>query len=248
MSESLIVAKATTAFRHYHAVGTSHPGWLRAHNEDAILAKDELCLWVVADGMGGHSAGDVASQLVVDELANITLNADLLAATAGLEDKLISINSQLRAQGAVLGEKIVGSTVTTIFACDEAMACLWVGDSRAYHWRPGVAGGTHEGEFKRINQDHREAGLNARNQPSHMLTRALGAAERVVPQLQLIDSMRGDRVLICSDGLTDELSDSVIAATLAEHEDMNIAVEILRDRALNAGGRDNTSLILIEVT
>jgi len=138
--------------------------------------------------------------------------------------------------------------VVLIVACEDALACLWVGDSRAYHWRAGAGQKLTDGTLTRVNQDHRESALNSRNQPSHVLTRALGAAEYVIPQLQLIDSRRGDRVLICSDGLTDELNDSAIAATLAEHEDMEIAVEILRDRALNAGGRDNTSLILIEVT
>ncbi len=122
-------------------------GAKRKINEDAVLSRPDIGLWAVADGMGGHAAGDVASQAVIDALCQVTPDAALSDCVDAIEDKLLLVNQNLRRHGQeALGGRTLGTTVVSLFVLDGMGACLWAGDSRLYQYRAGV--------LRRVSHDH----------------------------------------------------------------------------------------------
>lgn len=224
-------------------------GNVRKHNEDAFLSQPEQAHWAVADGMGGHSAGDVASQSIVTALQRFEQQPQLSDSVDLLEEILQQTNQNLL-DLAGGGQKIIGSTVAGLVLLPDFYLLYWCGDSRIYLYRNGV--------LAQESVDHtytQELVAQGRLTPEdalihperNVITRAVGAADRLYIDMDIRNLHPGDRFLICSDGLDKELSDADIATFMAQLQTPleQLAQEML-DCCLARGGRDNITLILIE--
>lgn len=224
-------------------------GGKRKINEDALLARPEVGLWVVADGMGGHAAGDVASHAVVHPLGQMERPDALPDFVEAVEDTLMSVNQQLRDYARdQLGGRTVGSTVVTLLLSQRTGVCLWAGDSRLYRLR--------NGQLTRLSRDHSavqemvEAGAISqaeadRHPKSNVITRAVGGAEVLHVDSAVFAPEADDTYLLCSDGLYNEVAEDSIRRKLGL--DAEEATRRLIDEALDNGGRDNISLIIVKV-
>lgn len=224
-------------------------GGKRKINEDALLARPEAGLWVVADGMGGHSAGDVASNAVIHPLQQIERSESLSDFVEAVEDAILSVNQQLRDYARdQLGGRTVGSTVVSLILSQRTGICLWAGDSRLYRLR--------QGQLTRLSRDHSavqemvEAGAITqaeadRHPKSNVITRAVGGADTLFIDSAVFAPQAGDTYLLCSDGLYNEVSEDSIRRKLAL--DQEEAAQRLIDEALHNGGRDNVSLVIVKV-
>lgn len=223
----------------------SHVGAVRKNNEDSLLHRPELGIWAVADGMGGHSAGDVASQTVVECLGQITVNGSLSAMVDATEDKLLEANRRLLALAVDQHQRTIGSTAVALLACGNHVACLWAGDSRTYRIRGK--------RVERMTQDHAmvedlvASGLMSRDEASshpqaNRITRAIGAMPGLFVDVEIFALEPGDIYVLCSDGLYKELTDAEIAKTLNGDEQ---AVNALINLALERRARDNVSVIAV---
>ncbi len=239
----------TTPVR-WHSAGGTHLGTVRKVNEDAYLDLPQLGLWVVADGMGGHDAGDVASRLIVDDLRTCAPPPSREALLDDLDARLQSINARLqhyaagRAEGAV-----VGSTVAILIGYGREAICLWAGDSRIYRLR--------QGQLVQLTQDHSQVeelvklGLldraEAATHPAgNVITRAVGAMDNLVVDLVADEVADGDVYLLCSDGLNKALSDEEIARMLTGAECQS-AVDTLLRAALDHQATDNITAVVARV-
>jgi protein phosphatase len=222
-------------------------GLVRGVNEDACLDMSERGLWAVADGMGGHAAGDVASRMIVDALAMLRPLASLALFVAAARDALQTVNRRLREEAAVRRMGTIGSTVAVCLARGCQCTLLWAGDSRVYLYRNAT--------LQRLTRDHSQVEAlraqgyltaeEALNHPAHhLITRAVGAADWLELDESSVELCDGDMLLICSDGLTNEAQDADIAGALADG-DCEQAVQTMIDLALREGGHDNISVIVI---
>lgn len=227
----------------------SHVGLKRKVNEDAILALPEDGLWLVSDGMGGHEAGDYASRLIADMAASIPPGQPPAERMAGLRDALQKAHARIRQEAEMRGGKTIGATVVSLMLADGHFAGLWAGDSRIYLLRDGaiqmltsdhsfVAELVHAGQMTWDEAEH--------HPQSNAITRAVGVGD----ELEL-DKVRGvlqsgDRFLLCSDGLSKYATFSMLEKALRE-----MPIETISDRliqiALDGGGADNISVIVVEV-
>jgi protein phosphatase len=224
-------------------------GSKRKINEDALLARPEAGLWVVADGMGGHSAGDVASNAVVHPLSLIERGESLPDFVEAVEDSLLLVNQQLRDYARhELGGRTVGSTVVSLILSQRTGVCLWAGDSRLYRLR--------KGQLTRLSRDHSavqdmvEAGEISQAEADHhpksnVITRAVGAMEALFIDCAVFAPEPGDVYLLCSDGLYNEVAEDSIRRKLAYAPAE--AVQKLIDEALYNGGRDNVSVVVVRL-
>lgn len=222
----------------------------RKGNEDALLCLPERGLWAVADGMGGHEAGEVASAMVVEALANV-------AATEGLDNRLGRAEVALQAVNDSLGaisraqdqKRPMGSTVVALWIDEGRYACMWVGDSRAYCVRQGA--------IRQISRDHSlvqdlvEAGMldetQAEGHPNaNVLTRAVGASSRFQVDRVAGDVASGDVFVLASDGLTRLVTAEEIFATVSAHAP-GAAADHLLQMALRRGAPDNVTLVVVAV-
>lgn len=224
-------------------------GGKRKINEDSLLARPEIGLWVVADGMGGHAAGDVASNAVVHPLAQLEPPAVLADYVDAVEGLFMSVNQQLRDYANdQLGGRTVGSTVVSLILSQRTGICLWAGDSRLYRLR--------NGQLTRLSRDHSavqemvEAGAITqaeadRHPKSNVITRAVGGAEHLYVDAAVFAPEAGDTYLLCSDGLYNEVAEDSIRRKLALDAEEGTAKLI--DEALQNGGRDNISVVIVKV-
>ena len=229
----------------------THIGLVRQRNEDALLELPDLGLWAVADGMGGHQAGDFASASIVTALSAIDPPADLGDFVDAAAAELNAVDAALRARAAQFGPAaVIASTVVVLLANAAEFACLWAGDSRLYRWRAAQP----TGEFRQLTVDHSEvqemveAGLlrpeEAHRHPySNIVTRSVGGGRLEFGQLR--DAVRpGDRFLLCSDGLTNMVGDAEIAQELAAAPPREAALR-LRDHVLARGAVDNVTIVIV---
>lgn len=222
-------------------------GRVRSLNEDALLAYPPVFL--VADGMGGHAAGDVASRVVVEEFRQLAGRPAVVA-----DDVHACIRSAARRLRAELGQVSAGTTVAGVAVAEHDDGAYWlvfnVGDSRVYR----LAGGALE----QISVDHSvvqellDAGAidaaQAGDHPErHVVTRAVGTGRDPEPDYWLLPAGPTDRLLVCSDGLTTELSDDEIGRLLRAEDDPQAAAGALVDAALRAGGNDNVTVVVVDV-
>ena len=212
-------------------------GRRRTRNEDAYLDDVSNRLFVVADGLGGHPAGDVASQLTIDVVAE---RLDGYDPTDGLMDHLRDLldeanDSVVSASHEDASKRGMGTTaVIARISDDERLLTLaHVGDSRAYVLR--------DGELKQATRDHVMENMFGRT-----LTQAIGASDGIEPEAAEIPLEPGDRILLCTDGLTDMLDDDEIAAVLSSDRTPDECCDELVDQALAKGGHDNVTLIVID--
>jgi len=225
----------------------SDVGRVRATNEDRFLARPPL--FAVADGMGGHRGGEVASALAIDLLERASVESDGTdpgAIVDALERSNAAIREQARAHRHLHG---MGTTCTVAVVADRVVHIGHVGDSRAYRHR---AGG-----LEQLTEDHslvaslvRDGTLDpdaARSDARrNIITRALGAEERVDVDVVSAELEPGDRIMLCSDGLSGQVGEDAMAAVLDAEPDPRRAVDRLVDLANEAGGDDNVTVIVID--
>lgn len=235
-----------TRFR-WTSAAMSHVGLVRQVNEDSCLEQAERNLWAVADGMGGHARGDVASRMVVDALATMPAIDGLDSFTAEARRRLQAVNMQLRTEAAMRDAYIIGSTVVVLLACGERCSFLWAGDSRLYLYRDGL--------LRQLSRDHsqveelRSSGqLSAEDALHHparnLITRAVGAADTLELDEDNIEARDGDMFLLCSDGVSNEVSEQEMCDALV-CGNCRQAAEALIALALHGGGRDNISAVVV---
>jgi len=228
---------------HYAAV--SHKGQVRKINEDDFLILPEFATFCVADGMGGHNAGDVASKLTLD---SISVYYKDKRETGSLLEAIHFANRNVhdRAQGQTMGSTIV------IGQCSgTSMQLAHVGDSRSYLWR--------DRQIKQLTLDHSlvtelfiKGEINREEMRTHprrnVITQAIGPYETVKPDIQQFELKSGDMFLFCSDGLTTMLDDSQIAQTILSKRELSDIAEMLVWKANDAGGHDNITVLLVAIT
>ena len=222
----------------------THVGLKRTNNEDSYGAFPELGLWLVADGMGGADAGEVASRIAVEQVR---------AACAEGAPVEAAIEEANRAVGEAIaggqGRPGMGTTVVAAHCVGDQFIVAWVGDSRAYLWN---------GALKRLSRDHSQvqelvdsgvlSEAEARVHPHrNVITQALGVQPDNPVRVDRVDGTLagGQRLLLCSDGLTGEVDDAEIARILAADDDGAAVVDGLIQAALAAGGSDNVTVVLI---
>lgn len=215
-------------------------GKQRLRNEDAVLNNPERGVWAIADGMGGHKAGDVASQLVIESLANLRYSKNLEKNIAKVANCLQTVNTQLRAFAEQSeSSHFIGSTVIILMAKQQRYAVLWAGDSRLYRLR--------NQQLLQITEDHCPEYVFESDKHSlktdNELTRAVGADEFLDLDGEMSDVCAGDLFLLCSDGLNKELTQHEIEGVLLTHEPENVVLKLL-ELALQRGARDNISIVL----
>lgn len=230
------------------SAAATHVGHVRATNEDSIL--NATPIYLVADGMGGHNAGEVASAIAVEEFEKLTLQENVTVEQLG--ESLSSAAERIAELG---GEDTLGAGTTVALAATMVLDGVgyWVvmnlGDSRVYRLSGEI--------FEQVSVDHSVVQElmdrgditpeEARVHPyRHMVTRALGAGPESDPDYWLIPVEVGDRMLICSDGLTGEISDAAIERVLRSPSDLRTLSDDLVHQALDSGGRDNVSVVLVE--
>lgn len=223
-------------------------GRQRNINEDAYLDLNSVGLWVVADGMGGHARGDVASKLIIESLTGLHKPQSMDAFSRAVTERLRRVNRQMRADTAgSLPEQMMGSTVVAFLVYKRECSCLWAGDSRAYLLR--------DGRLLQITRDHSVAQelvergeLRQEEVAMHPLanriTRAIGARDDLVLDEYRSFLRDGDTVLLCSDGLNKEVDDEEVADIL-ENYDCETASRELVDLTLERGARDNVTVAVI---
>jgi protein phosphatase len=224
-------------------------GLVRSRNEDSYLALPERGLWAVADGMGGHAFGDVASRKLVDELATVAAPDDMAQFVAAASGRIARVNQELRTEAAARSVSVMGSTVVAMLACGREVACLWAGDSRIYLYR--------NGRLQQLTRDHSQAeelkslgivSADAAAAPgiANMITRAVGAADLLELEQATLEARDGDVFLLCSDGLSNAVDEQAIVGALAAW-DCGQAVQALVELALTNGGRDNITVVVVRV-
>ncbi len=223
----------------------THRGNRRRNNEDAVLSRPGDRLWAVADGMGGHQAGDVASQAITAALAAVALKGPLSAQVDTVEDALLDVNDRLRLHARTCGATTIGSTVVIMLAAGESGVVLWAGDSRLYRLR--------EDRLEQITRDHNpisdllDAGTvseaEALAADTHVITRAVGGQPQLHLDVAVFDVSCGDTFLLCTDGLYRELDQDALRDGLSVPA-LDAAAEGLLEQCLAGPARDNVSLVI----
>jgi serine/threonine protein phosphatase PrpC len=244
------------------AYGLTHVGRQRQHNEDSFLVEDNARLFLVADGMGGHAAGEIASRIAVDSISEFILHTKEDDGTwpHAYDERLRRTTNRLMAAVRMANTRVLeamrkdarlrgmGTTVVACMADNDTMSFAHVGDSRAYLVR--------DNRLSRITNDHSwvfeqvQAGMlteaEAEKHPlRNVITRALGGALQVTPDASEIQIQSGDIYLLCSDGLTGMVPEDEILRTVTQNDDLQAACQQLIEKANERGGLDNVTAILV---
>ncbi len=224
-------------------------GVVRKINEDAVFSKPDINLWAVADGMGGHEAGNVASNMIVNMLDDVEskINLDIFVST--IEDKILDVNKRLLEYSEIMLEgRIIGSTVAILLIKGRVGVCMWAGDSRLYRYRNGcieqlTADHSHVAELLKQGIISTE---EAENHPdANVITRAVGTCENLYVDIDIFDVSVGDTFMLCTDGLYNAVNEENIINCLQE-DNIEIATNNLIDTSLNNGASDNVSVVLVK--
>lgn len=233
-------------------IGASDPGLIRFSNQDAYYTDPEGRFFVVADGMGGHAGGEEASRIATQEIqAYLVANWNSqIPSQQLLEQALLQANEAIiRDQQSHPERADMGTTAVVILLRDtNSPLCAHVGDSRLYRWRSS--------QLEQITEDHTWVARalkvgdispdEARIHPfRHVLSRCLGREDLQGVDVQPLDLKQGDRLLLCSDGLTEELVDEKIASYLQESSMLDKAAFALIEAAKEQGGHDNITVVLV---
>jgi type VI secretion system protein ImpM len=235
--EMRVESAVPVAFR---SAAASDVGLVRKINEDSFVERSEVGIWAVADGLGGHRDGEVASRMVCDSLAELVPDPTFERTIDAVRQRLQAVNDYLLRTGthAALADR-AASTVVTLLVRGNSCAVLWAGDSRVYRWRPG--------KLERLTRDHSldNAQGGGGQETSNAITRAVGVQPTLSLDLLREKALPGDRFLLCSDGLTRTVPDSQIEA-LMERADIGIVVQDLISATLAAGAPDNVTVLVAE--
>lgn len=233
----------------FQSWAASHPGSVRTHNEDSFVDRPEIGLWAVADGAGGHEAGEVASQMIKQTLEDIPAGLSASELLAQVRLRVADVHNELLAEAERRGPRaMIASTIVVLLARDSHFACLWAGDSRIYRLR--------NGEIAQVTRDHSmvqemvDAGtITAAEADGHpranVITRAVGAGSEGIELEKISDRLvPGDRFLLCSDGLNKTLSDGELAAML---DAPTAPPDLLVAEALARHATDNVTAVAVAV-
>lgn len=222
-------------------------GCVREQNEDNYLTKPRSGVWVVADGMGGHEAGDYASGRIVEVVESIGLPSSAPDLQARFVERITRAHADIQSKSKEMNGATIGATLVALLAFEENFACVWSGDSRIYRLR--------DGQLQQVTMDHTEAQelLNAgsiteeeaENWPrKNVITRAIGVFSE--PKLEEVyGTLRtGDCFLLCSDGLTGHVEDPEIGAAMAG-DDPQVICQDLVDLTLSRGATDNVTVVVV---
>ncbi len=220
---------------------------VRKLNEDACLENASHCIWAVADGMGGHDAGDYASRSVVNALSTLPESKSLGSMVESVRTQLQTVNTHLADEARKRQVQLIGSTAVVLLAFGQHAVVVWAGDSRAYRYRSA--------ELEQLTRDHsqvQELVIQGRITPeqavhypgSNIITRAVGVAHELRLDSEMFEVQEGDHFLLCSDGLYNEVSDEEIEEALAVG-DCKYSCDLLIERALARGARDNVTVVVI---
>jgi len=234
----------------FECVSRTDVGLRRKVNEDSLAVRTDRGLWAVADGMGGHDAGDVASAKVAEALLNLPIVYGLDPLVESAIGALKRVNQELITLAGDSAQRTIGSTVVGLAIADGQYRCFWAGDSRAYRIR--------DQQITQLSRDHSlvqdlvSAGMlqpeEAQDHPNaNIITRAVGVAEELRVDIEGGDARPGDQFLLASDGLTRLVGDAELAAELSSKSPAE-AAEKLIEVALARGAPDNVSLIITRVT
>jgi len=229
------------------SVGASETGRVRENNQDAILADDARGLWLVADGMGGHAGGARASEIARETISRCHRDG------ISLREAVLEAHNVIRAEQANRPEfGDMGTTIVAVAEVERDYEICWVGDSRAYRFSPRM------GVLELLTRDHNVAGMlvaagalspdeAARHPQRHVLTDCLGLTGEHEPRIGSLQDQwkNGEWLLLCSDGLSGELTDREIERILKTSSTLEDAGKTLLDRTLEAGAHDNVSMVLV---
>ncbi|HEX2631882.1 MAG TPA: protein phosphatase 2C domain-containing protein [Bradyrhizobium sp.] len=226
----------------------THTGMVRERNEDSCLVRTDIGLWAVADGMGGHEAGDMASQIVVRSLDGIADPASSAELLQECEERIFRANQEIMDLSSARNGAIIGTTAAILLLREEHYACVWAGDSRVYLIKNGSIG--------QVSRDHTEveelvavgalSREDARNWPNNVITRAVGVAPDLELEVVTGPVASGDIFVLCSDGLTKHVHDDEILEQVTSRN-AQASCEAMLDLALERGGTDNVSVVVIRV-
>ncbi len=232
----------------YVSAGLSVTGKVRRHNEDAILVRDDLGLWVVADGMGGHSAGDYASALIVERLGGLTRSGSVFDFIESIEDALVQVNADLLSTADERGVDIIGSTVVLLVHHQDFMLCGWVGDSRAYCMENSTLEQISADHVHGMKDDVTQFGGQPAPAPgAGVLTRAIGAEEQLYVDWVVAGCRPGMQFVLCSDGVNKEMTDAEMAAQCRDQDSPQVVLNNLLGVALGRAARDNVSAVVVRL-
>lgn len=229
----------------WRSVAATELGYVRSVNEDAHLDAREKNLWVVADGMGGHSYGDEASRTIVDQLVSFNPSDKPKNSVHDIRNRLEQANTICRQRGK---GQVMGSTAAALYVQDPYCFFMWVGDSRIYRFRGDT--------LEQVTEDHsfvqelvtlgeiRKEEMEL-HPSSHIITRAVGVHDDLQLAIEYSLAQPGDRYLICSDGLYKDITEAEIAEAM-NRISIDDALKSLVDLALERGGRDNTTAIVVQ--
>lgn len=231
----------------FRSGAATHVGKVRQHNEDSFLVLSKSGVWAVADGMGGHAAGDVASHTVVEELRRISEPSSVSDLLASFEERMVAANDHLKELAASRGWGTIGTTVAALLIYEDVFACVWAGDSRIYRAR--------KSRIEQLSVDHTEVqqlvesgtitAEEARSWPGrNVITRAIGADDS--PELEMLHGTLepGDAFVLCSDGLTNHVSDQEILAAVLRSPPQ-AACDDLIGLTLSREASDNVTVVVV---
>jgi type VI secretion system protein ImpM len=224
----------------FASAAASDTGRVREKNQDSYLDRPEAGVWAVADGLGGHRDGEVASRMVCDALADWDPDTNFDGTIEDARRRIDEVNRHLlRIASRSLHAERIATTIVALLTRGAECAVIWAGDSRAYRWRGG--------QLEQLTRDHSlvEAGASSHDPASNIVTRALGAGPDVVLDVSRFGVRPGDRFLLCSDGLTRTVPDAQIGLSMAG-PDIRGTVDQLIRLALAAGAPDNVTALVVE--
>ncbi len=237
--------------RPWLSASRTHPGNRRRVNEDAVMACTRESIWVVADGMGGHSAGEVASRSVAEALvpepSDLKTGHTLADRVDWIEDRLVITHQSLRKQAKEIGPSaVIGSTVVSLTIEGTTGVVLWAGDSRLYRLRRGC--------LKVVTRDHNpiadllDSGAITEDEAlaanTNIITRSVGGRRPLELDIAVFDLESTDTLLLCTDGLYREVADCEIGKILTQ-PDLEVAASELIELALSRPARDNISFLAL---
>ena len=233
--------------------GVTDTGHVRTKNEDSILVHEDENVWIIADGMGGHQAGDFASQTITNNLSLFKQHPSLDDSILLLEENILNSNAIIRKKSFKLGRNAtIGSTVVCVYIWQNLLFVLWAGDSRLYRYR--------DRNLQRLTEDHsyveelvRMGKIDAHDAEEHpaanVVLKAVGIDDHLTIDFEYFELQDGDIFVICSDGLYKDLDETRIGPIIEAHpENMNELAEELLGASLDGGGTDNTSIITMKIT
>ncbi len=233
----------------WKAAGDSDVGTVRKVNEDAIMLRDDAGLWAIADGMGGHEAGDVASNMVVKTLELLEIDELLDDAVDTIKKCILDVNQRIMEYAEIMLEgRTFGTTIVSFMIKGQVGVCLWAGDSRLYRFR--------NNQLEQLSRDHSrvaellERGVldpeaAAMHPESNVITRAVGVSRELNLDVNIFQVQAGDAFLLCSDGLYNSVREDSMVQYL-DCDSPQESVQHLMAMAIDNKANDNVSIIVVK--